>query len=318
MPTLEELKHLQSQPLERKVRLTQTRIIEWYEHYGGKVYVSFSGGKYSTVLLDLARRVYPDIEAVFVNTGLEYPEIVEFVKTFDNVTIVRPNMSFREVIEKYGYPVIGKEVAKCVYYSKSGSEWADRKLNGQYGQFSERFMKYKYLTDAPFAISHRCCDVMKKTPLHNYESKSKKKPIIGTTADESNQRKQGWLKTGCNSFDDRRPLSKPMSFWKEQDVLQYIRKFNIPIASVYGDVVPIAEFDGQESIDGLDVKLKTTGLDRSGCVFCAFGAHLEKGENRFQRMKRTHPKLYNYCMKPWEDGGLGLSKVLDFIGVKYE
>lgn len=126
MPTMDELKHLRSQPLERKVRITQTRIIEWYEHYKGQVYVSFSGGKDSTVLLDLARRIYPDIEAVFVNTGLEYPEIVKFVQTVDNVTILKPKKRFKEVVEEYGYPVISKEVSHAAEYAhrKDGSRSA--------------------------------------------------------------------------------------------------------------------------------------------------------------------------------------------------
>ena len=106
------LRELQALPLDRKILITQTRIIEWYTRHKGQVYVSFSGGKDSTVLLTIARRCFPDIEAVFVDTGLEYPEIRQYVKTFDNVTICRPALRFDEVISKYGYPVISKEVSK--------------------------------------------------------------------------------------------------------------------------------------------------------------------------------------------------------------
>ena len=84
--TTADLKEMQAWSLERKIQVTQTRILEWYMKNGGQVYVSFSGGKDSTILLDLARRIYPDIPAVFVDTGLEYPEIREFVKTIENVT----------------------------------------------------------------------------------------------------------------------------------------------------------------------------------------------------------------------------------------
>lgn len=72
----------------------------------------------------------------------------------------------------------------------------------------------------------------------------------------------------------------------------------------------------------------TTGRNRTGCVFCMFGCHLEKEPNRFQRLKETHPKLYDYCInggKYNEDGvwqpskdGLGIGHVLDFIGVNYK
>lgn len=103
-------------PLEIKIRMTQLRIRGWIQEYGEDgVYVSFSGGKDSTVLLDMVRKLYPDVKAVFVDTGLEYPEIREFVKSFDNVDWLRPKMNFKQVIEKYGYPFISKEVSECVY-----------------------------------------------------------------------------------------------------------------------------------------------------------------------------------------------------------
>ena len=121
------LKELQALPLQRKIGFTAARITEWYNHYEGKVCVSFSGGKDSTVLLRIARKLYPDIKAVYCDTGLEYPEIKEFVKTFDNVDIVRPKMSFKQVIEKYGYPVVSKEVAELIYDKRSGMKCMERR-----------------------------------------------------------------------------------------------------------------------------------------------------------------------------------------------
>ena len=114
----ERLKELQALPLERKILITQTRIIEWYQHYKGQVCVSFSGGKDSTVLLHIARQIYPDIPAVFSNTGLEFSSIQRFVKTWDNVDIVVPKMNFVQVVSTYGYPLIGKEVAEAIYYAR--------------------------------------------------------------------------------------------------------------------------------------------------------------------------------------------------------
>ena len=119
MPTRDELKLLQSLPLDVKVAKTKLRIHEWVRHYcTDGVYVSFSGGKDSTVLLHIVRELYPNIPAVFVDTGLEYPEIRQFVKTFENVEILRPKMRFDEVIKKYGYPLIGKEVAQRIYTAR--------------------------------------------------------------------------------------------------------------------------------------------------------------------------------------------------------
>lgn len=316
--TPEDLKMMQSWSLERKIQVTQTRIIEWYQRNNGKVYVSFSGGKDSTVLLDLVRRIYPDVPAVFIDTGLEYPELREFVKTIQNVTWLKPEMNFRKVIETYGYPIISKEVSKRVHWGKRYLEegkvgyWAYQSLtqpvftkDGNRSPYDEH--KYGYLLDAPFKASDNCCKIMKKDTAHKYGKQTGRKPIIATMAYESQLRKMAWLKNGCNSFDATNPVSTPMSFWTEQDVFQYIKEFNIPYASVYGDI--------KQDKSG---KYYTTGCHRTGCVFCGFGCHLEKEPNRFQRLKQTHPKLWNYCMKPWDEGGLGMKEVLDYIGVKYE
>lgn len=116
--TAERLKELQALPLDRKIQISQTRIIEWYQRNHGNVVVSFSGGKDSTVLLHMVRSLYPDVPAVFSNTGLEYPEIQRFVRTFPNVEIVSPKMNFMEVVSTYGYPLIGKEVAEAIYYAR--------------------------------------------------------------------------------------------------------------------------------------------------------------------------------------------------------
>lgn len=114
--TREELQQLQALPLEVKITKTKQRLKEWIDEFGvDGVYVSFSGGKDSTVLLHIVRQMYPDVvKAVFVNTGLEFPEIVKFIKTFNNVDVIKPKTSYVEVIKKYGYPIISKEVSECV------------------------------------------------------------------------------------------------------------------------------------------------------------------------------------------------------------
>ena len=111
-----------------------------------------------------------------------------------------------------------------------------------------------------------------------------------------------------------------MSFWTEQDVLLYIYERKIPIASVYGDVEREEEIEGQLNWDDLGIfdlgrpVLKTTGCERTGCMFCGFGCHMEKpGEGRFERMKETHPKQYYFIMKPWEEGGLDYKTIIDWI-----
>ena len=341
-----DLQQMQSLPLSVKILMTKRRIREWYDYWDGQVYISFSGGKDSTVLLHIAREVYPDIEAVFVNTGLEYPEIQSFVKTFDNVTILRPKMRFDEVIKTYGYPIISKEVSECIYQGRlalktNGEKYPYRLLkllgtakdkNGNKSIFNKE--KYKPLLYTDFMCSHYCCNVMKKKPAKQYAKQSGKKPITAQMASESKIREQQWIKNGCNGFDMKSPISNPMSFWTEQDVLQYIKENNIPIASVYGDVVYKEDGDQMRiedyGIDGCGTeKLCTTGCNRTGCIFCAFGAHLDErggGKSRFERLKETHPRQYEYCIGGGEyvDGvwqpskeGLGMGHVFDELNKIY-
>lgn len=334
-----ELKQMQSLPLEIKIRMTKERIEQWYEHWDGMVYVSFSGGKDSTVLKHIVDSMYDDVPALFVNTGLEYPEIQKFAMSQPNVVTVRPEMRFDEVLKVYGYPVISKMVANKVEGAKpENTRWLQLKgqfvnpKTGEYSQFN--IQQWGFLLDAPFKVSDKCCAVMKKKPAKKYTKESGRKPMLGLMAGESKARKDAWLKTGCNAFDLKEPQSQPMAFWTEQDVLHYIKKYDVPYCSVYGDIVPtddgeqvdgqITTFDILKDYDG--TMLKTTGCNRTGCIFCMFGCHLEKEPNRFQRLKETHPRQYQYCIGGGEmvDGrwqpskeGLGIGKVLDYIGVKY-
>lgn len=317
MPTVEDLKWLQGLPWQQKVLKTQVRILEWFNRFDGQVYLSFSGGKDSTVLAHIISEMGLKIEKVFVDTGLEYPEIRAFVKE-SGATILRPKMRFDEVIRKYGYPIISKDASHKLYSARRGVAWAlryfspDYSYNGQASRFS--MVRYAPLLDVDFNIGSNCCDVMKKAPFHSFERQSGKKPLVATMTEESSLRKQAWLKNGCNSFTGKRQRSAPMSFWKEQDVLAYIEAYHLPIASVYGDVVS----------EGC--RLCTTGAKRTGCVYCAYGAHL-RGDERFPRLKESHPRQYEYCLgggdydtdglwKPNKEG-LGMRHVFETLNRIY-
>lgn len=290
---METLTELQGYSLKGKVFESRQRIAEWINHFReDKVYISFSGGKDSTVLLDLVRRDFPDVPAVFVNTGLEYPEVVKFVRTVDNVIWLKPAMNFKEVLDKYGYPVVSKEVAQKIHeVRRTNSEklrnkrlYGDEKGNGKIPK------KWQHLVDAPFKISHMCCDIMKKRPLKKYETKSGRYGFVGTMADDSRFRLQSYLRYGCNAFDVGRPRSTPMSFWLEEDVWEYIRSRELPYSDIYD-----------------------MGYANTGCAFCAFGAHNDNGiDGKFVCMKRSHPSLHDYCLDD-----LGMRDVLDYIDIPY-
>lgn len=271
----------------------------------------------------MVRRLYPDTPAIFIDTGLEYPEIREFVKTVDNVLVLYPvkyerkgrkyiRTNFKQVLKENGYPIISKEISQVIEEARRNAitgkySYRIKRLNGELldkngNKSIYNCEKWKFLMDAPFKISNKCCTVMKKNPAKKYERETGFKPIIGTMACESQARKTAWKIHGCNAFDVKRPSSQPMSFWTEQDVLEYILRYDLQYASVYGNIIQDKEG-----------KYHTTGCQRTGCCFCMFGLHLEKEPNRFQKLKETHPKIYEYCMKPLENGGLGIKEIIDWI-----
>lgn len=292
MLTAEELKDRQSMPLEFKIRLAEIRIQEWYEYHGGKVSVSFSGGKDSTVLLHIVRRLYPETPAVFVDTGLEYPEVREFVKSIENVIWLKPELTFKQVIEKYGFPVVSKETSQKIQEVRvtKSPKLLELRINGGkngHGKIPDRWL---YLVAAPFLISHKCCDVMKKRPLKKYQKETGSAPFIGEMAADSRLRFQKYIRNGgCNAFNSNSPASRPLSCWLEPDIWEYLKGFNVPYSSIYD-----------------------MGYARTGCVFCAFGCHMNS-PNKFQIMKKTHPGLHAYCLDK-----LGFRYVLNYLGVPYE
>lgn len=327
--TQEDLKRLQFYDLGNKIQISIARIMEFYNRYDKKCYISFSGGKDSTVLAWLAAQVCElfscKLVLWFSDTGLEFPELREHVKTYSEwlkltfsievETIIDTpkdkngkRILFKDVILNEGYPILSKNISRQIGdVQKLGNDcWAARCFDGrETGMYDMR--RWKYVLDAPFKVSNKCCDIMKKRPAHKFTKQSGLMPIIGTMACESRQRKTEWLHNGCNAFDKKNPSSQPMSFWTEQDVLECLVKYKIPYPSVYGEIL--------QNEKGI---WYTTGYNRTGCMFCAYGCHLEKEPNRFQMLKETHPKIWNYCMKSIEDGGLGMRKVLEYIGVKVE
>lgn len=329
-----ELKQMQSLPLSAKIRMTETRIKGWYEEFDGNVYVARSGGKDSDVLGHIVKRMYPDVPHVFVNTGLEFDSVrIHGTEVADE--ILRPEMSFVQVITKYGYPIINKEVAqtvtevqKAIWKGMEPPKYRMDKLNGtcidkNTGELSTYNMpQWKFLLDAPFRISHKCCDVMKKNPSKRYEHKTGNKPFLGTMAEESRLRKTKWLQFGCNAFEEKRPTSQPLSFWTEQDILTYIHTYGLDIADVYGDIAYM-DSDGMYYSEPLfmdDMELTTTGAKRTGCVFCMFG--ITQDTERFLRLKEVEPNKYDFVMRGGkfdEQGlwiphnGLGYKFVIDWL-----
>jgi 3'-phosphoadenosine 5'-phosphosulfate sulfotransferase (PAPS reductase)/FAD synthetase len=210
--------------------------------------------------------------------------------------LIRPKLTFKQVLDQKGYPIISKSTARTISRYR-GTKFLEMKeyykhgtKNGAFvGKLSVIAKKHHYLIDAPFKISDECCESMKKKPFKIYEKETGLKPYIGIMASDSNSRKMGYLKTGCNAFDIKHPHSTPLGFWLEKDIWEYIKQYNVPYCKIYD-----------------------TGVKRTGCIFCMFGVNREKSPNRFELLKKTHPELWSYCINK-----LDLGTVLDYMKVPY-
>ena len=274
-----ELRRLQKQPYEWKVEHSLDVIREFVEHEGENgVYVSFSGGKDSLVLLHLVRSIYPDVPAVFANTGIEFPEQVSFVRSFPNVTEVYPIKHFPKIIKEDGIVFPSKEVAMYIKAAKGGATYAVNGLkgldtDGKENRYKARFKKWAYLMDCGVKISPDCCELMKERPMRDYEKSNGKSPIIGTRAEESFRRAVGWMKSGCNSFAGKSAKSTPLSLWLKADVLRYIDENGIKMSPMYTE----------------------GGMKRTGCMFCP--VPIAHGDyTNIEYVRTHHPKIYETMM----------------------
>lgn len=299
-----DLRELQHKPFSWKVEHALDVIREFVEREGaGGVYVSFSGGKDSLVLLHLVRSVYPDVPAVFANTGIEFPEQVRFVRTFPNVKELHPIKHFPKILEEDGIVYPSKEVAMYIKAAKNGATFAvnglkGKDLVGEPNRYKNRFKKWAYLMDCGVKISPDCCELMKEKPMRDYERRENKSPIIGTRAEESFRRAVGWMKSGCNSFVGQRHKSTPLSLWTEQDVLEYIVKNRIALSPMYGDVVKA------------DGRFMLTGCARTGCMFCP--VPIAHGDLRsLEYAREHHPKMYKTIMEKF-----GLLRMIERVKPK--
>lgn len=285
--TLEILRERQSWPLEQKIDHSlgaAEAFINYCREHGRTPYVSFSGGLNSTVLLDLVRRVLdPQMKGVFCSTGNEFPDIVRFVRNTPNIEIIRPAMTPREVLAKYGFPLVSKEQAQSIYEVRhyKGEITLRRRLEGGTNRSAKISKKWLYLITEPYEVSHKCCEVLKKRPFRHYNTTTRSLAMLGTMAGESQLRQSQYIRRGgCNAFDEdpKKVHSAPLSIWTGADCWAYIRKYDVPYCPIY------------------DVQ----GIERTGCVFCGFGAQMDA--SRFRVLYERYPKLYCMAMNYTNNG----------------
>ena len=344
-----ELKMLQSLPLDVKIAKTKLRINEAIDYFGADhLYVPVSGGKDSTVLSFLVEEVQKErgipkkaIPRVNSNTGNEYDDVLENARSLSDLE-VRPKHNLIWVLTNDGYPIGSKKVSRMLRDLQNPTEtnYNSRKLylegikkDGSKSKSFKLPKKYYPFINSCIRCSEKCCYYLKKEPMHTYERDNKRHPILGTMAAEGGTRKSGYLQTGCNAFKTGNGKSIPLGFWTENDILMTIKLFSIQIPKSYGYIVDVntgetpTYKDVKKAIDnGILLNLTTTGEKRTGCVWCLLGIGTEKGENRFQRLKKIDPKKYKFAIEggTFDDkgklipkGGLGIGKILDMMNIKY-
>lgn len=266
-------------------------IDQFISRMNGKVYLAFSGGKDSTVLMHLCEILKKDIPCVFVNTGCEYPEIVRFVnecKEEHNIIIIRPKSRPSEVWAKYGFPLVSKETAEYVHSIRTNQDSIKSKNALGISNPDSQFVlskRWRYLINEPYNTSNKCCQILKKNPAHKFQKETGLFPIIGVMASESRLREKTYIRRGgCNVWGEN-ANSLPLSIWKDDDIWQFIRENRIKIADIY-----------------------SKGARRTGCVACGFGCQF-KDDTRLQLLYHTYPKLYSHVLN-FENNGVTYRQAL--------
>jgi len=283
--------------LDYKISLAQNIIIEEYMRTNGNIFISFSGGKDSTVLMHIAKRLFPDLKVVFSDTTNEMSEIKKYIKQFPDVITVKPRMPFKKVVKVHGFPLVSKEISQKANELKHSNGkrtlflryYGDKKGNSILPQ------KWRFLSEQKFDVTNKCCTILKKEPLEKWAKKNgNPKPLIALMSDESKLRQQLALYGNENG---KKVYPFLRTGWTEKDIWAYAKKYNIRFAECYYDRI----------VNGVLIK----ALDRSGCEYCNFGVHLDKND-RFERSRALAPKRYENMMK-LENNGITFKEAMNIV-----
>jgi 3'-phosphoadenosine 5'-phosphosulfate sulfotransferase (PAPS reductase)/FAD synthetase len=281
---------------EQKIIAAENVIHKAYEKENGNLFISFSGGKDSTILRHIALKLYPNLKVVFSNTTNELAEVLKYIKTFPNIITVTPNLNFKEVVQKHGFPLVSKEVSQKVNDLKRTNGKITRltRFQGSKKGHGKLSTKWKFLAEMPFDITHKCCQILKKDPLDKWSKQHNLKPLIALMSGESRLRQQLSL---YGSDDDKKIYPFLKTGWSDNDIWEYATLHNIRFAECYYD----------RTINDVFIAKR----ERTGCEYCAFGITLEEND-RFERSKLTAPKRYKKMMN-LENNGVKFSTAINLV-----
>lgn len=246
-------------------------------------YISFSGGKDSTILSKLVDMAVPGnrIPRVFFDTGIEYNAIREFVSGQPNVVIIKPTQAIKPMLEKYGYPFKSKEHSHLLMtyqnsgFGKSvmkylGSETSNRQLT------CPLILRYQFSDSFKIKVSDKCCYKMKKEVAHRYERESGRSiPILGIRMGEGGERASH---EGCAVLDSEgrlrkfKPLNPVSDEWEDW----FVKTYDVELCELY---YPPYNFK------------------RTGCKGCPYSLDLE---HQLEVMARLMPNERRQCEIIWK------------------
>lgn len=337
--TLEKIsvfKQKQGLPYELKVRHAEIRAREFYDKITGEghnVHVSV-GGLDSITLLLFLRSIGIDAPAVSVSI-LEDPSIQKIHKQL-GVIPLKPLKSKTAVIREFGFPVLSKEIAGKIdilqHPTEKNKTVRHAIVTGETGAFGgyqknsrmklsqkwlDLFAGYENENEgvnhkiAPFLVSDKCCHYLKEKPCDDYAKENDSYPYLGLMASEGGRRQKALMMNGCNYYGKTATRSAPFAIFSRQDLLQLALDLNVPVPEIYGEIVK-----------GPDGILRTTKAQRTGCSMCGFGIQMEKRPHRFDLLRESNPKEWDYWMNRCcvdKDGNpYGWGLVLDYIGVEWK
>lgn len=306
----------QSLPYEAKVTLAKLRAQEFYDKLDGQVFCSVGGLDSITLLFFLRKYVSKTIPGVSVSS-LEDKSIQKVHSQIENMTTLKPEKSKIEVIRELGYPIISKSVAAKIEQLQNPNDknatirhaiiTGDTGKQGGYKhsrfmKLSERWQRLFVAQEAPFKVSGKCCYYMKEKPCDQYSKRTGRAVYMALMASEHGRREISLIKHGCNYYGKTVTRSCPFAIFNKTDLLRLAAELEVPVPAIYGEIVELPS--------GI---LTTTKATRTGCTMCGFGIHMERRPHRFDRLRKSDPKQWEFWMY---DQGWG--KVLAYIGVEWE
>ena len=282
--------------LEMAVNDAIFRIRRDYERTKGKIFLSFSGGKDSTVLAELIKMadLPTKIPFVFANTRIEFDATLRFVKNYDyeNIVIVQPRKPFGQILKEYGKPVLSKIKSNNLStYQKhmdnpldyhrarvliTGEREAKGVKSGERSRFALPDKYFHFLhPDLEYKIANMCCTYMKKYPFDDYAKENDMNgTFTGVRVAEGGARATTYK--SCVQIKKKNGkdfiMSMPLFDWPDELVDEFVKKYNVKLSDAY----------------------TVYGCERTGCVGCPYGRNIEK---ELEMTYKYEPNRYKAAIK---------------------